>query len=69
MSSPTLSARSSFESLRSSSSAFTSPDRIAPAVAGPMIWQGDELDPTKYVVKLSNRDIQDIRAAVIKMKS
>jgi hypothetical protein len=33
-----------------------------------MLWQGDELDPAKYVVELSHRDIQDIRAAVIKIK-
>ena len=34
-----------------------------------MVWQGDELDPAKYIVELSHRDIQDIRAAVIKIKS
>ncbi|KAH8627910.1 hypothetical protein IG631_17678 [Alternaria alternata] len=69
MSSPTLSARSSFESLHSnSSSIFSSPDKLAPAVTGPMVWQGDELNPVEYVVQLNDREIRDIRAAIIKFK-
>jgi hypothetical protein len=69
MSQSTLSTRSSSESLQSTFSVFSYPDKLAPAVAGPMVWQGDELDPTKYIIQLSDRDIQDIRAAVIKVKS
>jgi len=34
-----------------------------------MVWEGNELDPAKYVITLSHREIQDIRAAVIKIKS
>lgn len=37
-------------------------------VAGPMVWEGSDLVPSKYVIELSLRDIQDIRAAVIKVK-
>lgn len=33
-----------------------------------MVWEGRELDPAQYVVHLSDREIQDIRAAVIKVK-
>ncbi|KAF2830142.1 Clavaminate synthase-like protein [Ophiobolus disseminans] len=66
MSTHSLSSRSSNESLRSSSSAVSSPDKLAPAVAGPMVW-GD-LDAAKYVIELSAREVQDIRAAVIKVK-
>lgn len=33
-----------------------------------MVWKGDELDPTQYIIQLDNREIQDIRAAVIKVK-
>lgn len=34
-----------------------------------MVWDGESLDPTKYIVELSTHDIRDIRAAVIKVKS
>jgi len=34
-----------------------------------MVWEGGELDPSDYVLQLSEREIQDIRAAVIKVKS
>jgi hypothetical protein len=62
-----LSPKSSNESLQSSASAFSSPDKLAPALAGPMVWEG--LDAAKYVVELTRREVQDIRAAVIKVKS
>jgi hypothetical protein len=68
MSYPILSARSSLESLQSDSSSISSPDKLAPAVVGSLVWQGDELSPAKYVIKLGDRDILDIRAAIIKFK-
>jgi hypothetical protein len=34
-----------------------------------MVWKGEELDAAKYVIELSPREVQDIRAAVIKIKS
>ena len=64
-----LSAKSSNDSLHSTASAESFPDKLAPAVASSMVWQGSELDSTSYVVKLSPQDVQDIRAAVIKVKS
>jgi hypothetical protein len=67
MSTHTLSPKSSNESLQSSISAFSSPDKLAPAVAGPMVWE--DLHASKYVIELSPREVQDIRAAVIKVKS
>jgi hypothetical protein len=67
MSQHTLSPKSSDDSLRSSTSTFSSPDKLAPAVTGPMVWEG--LDSSKYVVELSPSEVQDIRAAVIKVKS
>ncbi|RMZ74193.1 family Taurine catabolism dioxygenase [Pyrenophora seminiperda CCB06] len=49
MSCPTLSSRSSMESLQSnSSSILSSPDKLAPAIIGPSVWQGDELNPAEY---------------------
>lgn len=33
-----------------------------------MVWKGDELEAASYVIELSDREIQDIRAAVIKIK-
>lgn len=69
MSAPMLSPKSSNESLLSVSSTHSVPDKLAPMVAGSMAWAGNELDPSKYVIELSNREIQDIRAAVIKVKS
>jgi hypothetical protein len=67
MSTHTLSPKSSNESLQSDSSAFSSPDQLAPAVAGPMVWE--DLDAAKYIIELSPREVQDVRAAVIKVKS
>jgi hypothetical protein len=32
-----------------------------------MVWEG--LDAAKYVIELTPREVQDIRAAVIKVKS
>lgn len=69
MSTHTISPRSSDESLRSSSSTASLPDKLAPAVTGPMVWAGEELDPVKYILTLSEQEVQDIRAAVIKVKS
>ncbi|EUC30494.1 hypothetical protein COCCADRAFT_7488 [Bipolaris zeicola 26-R-13] len=69
MLSPPLSTRSSFESLHSNtSSVLSSPDRLPPAVNGSMVWQGKELDPSEYVVRLSEGEIRDVRAAIIKFK-
>lgn len=65
---PVLSPKSSNESLQSSISACSIPDKFAPATTGPMVWEGHELDPSEYVVRLSSREIQDVRAAVIKVK-
>ncbi|CAN9244080.1 unnamed protein product [Alternaria alternata] len=48
-----------------SSFIFDSSKILAPAASGPITWQGDELNPTEYVIKLDERDILDIRAAVI----
>ncbi|OAK98102.1 Clavaminate synthase-like protein [Phaeosphaeriaceae sp. SRC1lsM3a] len=66
MSTHTLSPRSSNESLQSSSSVISSPDKLAPAVQGPMAWES--LDATQYIIELSPREVRDIRAAVIKVK-
>ncbi|KAF9698185.1 hypothetical protein EKO04_003841 [Ascochyta lentis] len=65
MSAHTLSPRSSTESLQSSSSSFSIPDKLAPALAGPMAWGGAELNASQYVVKLSRAEIDNIRAAVV----
>jgi hypothetical protein len=69
MSSYTLSPKSSDESLRSAASDVSSPDKLAPALKGPMVWKGEELDAARYIIELSPREVQDIRAAVIKVKS
>ena len=63
-----LSARSSTESMHSCSSGISEPDKLMPAVAGPMVWEGTELDPRDYVVELFKSDIEDIRAAVVSFK-
>ncbi|CAO2650931.1 Nn.00g092280.m01.CDS01 [Neocucurbitaria sp. VM-36] len=68
MSTHMLTPKSSSESLQSTSSTFSVPDKLSPAVTGPMVWEGDELNPAQYIVELSNHEIQDIRAAVIKVK-
>lgn len=67
MSTYTLSPKSSTESLQSRTSEFSSPDKLAPALAGSMVWE--ELDAAKYIIELGPREVQDIRAAVIKVKS
>ncbi|KAH5982691.1 hypothetical protein HBI07_252420 [Parastagonospora nodorum] len=67
MSTHTLSPKPSNDSLQSRCSAASSPDKLAPALAGPMVWA--KLDASDYVVDLSPREVQDIRAAVIKVKS
>ena len=41
---------------------------LAPAVSGSLVWQGDELSPTEYVVKLDDSHVLDIRAAVVAFK-
>lgn len=69
MSASALSPKSSNESLHSNASTFSFPDKLAPALAGPMVWKGNELDATRYIIELSDREVQDIRAAVIKVKS
>jgi hypothetical protein len=41
---------------------------LTPAIPGPITWQGDELNPAEYVIKLNDRDILDIRAAVVSFR-
>lgn len=67
MSTHTLSPKSSNDSLQSRCSASSSPDKLAPALTGPMVWE--KLDVADYIVDLTPREVQDIRAAVIKVKS
>lgn len=65
------SPRSSMDSLRSSCSTpsiRSEPDLLAPAVAGPMVWEGSELNPSEYVIHLSADEIEQIRAALISFK-
>lgn len=70
MSVASLSPKSSNESLNASLYSESSiPDTLAPAVSGPMVWEGTELDPAKYVVGFNEQEIRDVRAAVIKCKS
>ncbi|KAF2636394.1 Clavaminate synthase-like protein [Massarina eburnea CBS 473.64] len=64
----TLSAKSSVESLQSNATTHTVPDKLGPAVAGPMVWEGTELDATKYVVNLDTHEVANIRSAVISFK-
>ncbi|KAH7090432.1 hypothetical protein FB567DRAFT_558668 [Paraphoma chrysanthemicola] len=66
MSTHTLSPKSSNESLQSSSSAASSPDKLAPAVEGAMVWE--KLDASKYIMEFTSGEVQDVRAAVIKVK-
>lgn len=68
MSAHSLSAKSSTESLQSSSSGYSIPDKLAPALSGPMVWEGAELDPTRYIVNLSKSEVDGIRAAVVGFK-
>lgn len=69
MSESSLSAKSSLDSLREGSpapSVGSVPDLLAPAVAGPMVWEGAGLKD--YIVCLDESEIQNIRAAVIHHK-
>ncbi|KAJ4994425.1 taurine catabolism dioxygenase family protein [Stagonosporopsis vannaccii] len=68
MSVHSLSPRSSSESLQSSSSTASVPDKLAPALTGHMVWDGAELNPTRYIVKLSRSEVDNIRAAVVGFK-
>lgn len=68
MSAHSLSPRSSTESLQSSSSAYSIPDKLAPALNSPMAWGGAELDPAQYIIKLSRSDVDNVRAAVVGFK-
>lgn len=68
MSAHSLSPRSSTESLLSISSEYSIPDKFATALAGPMAWEGAELDPSQYIVNLSKIEIDNIRAAVVGFK-
>ncbi|KAF1929362.1 Clavaminate synthase-like protein [Didymella exigua CBS 183.55] len=68
MSAHTLSPRSSTESLQSSSSTYSIPDKLAPALSSPMAWEGAELDPAQYIVELSRSEVDNIRAAVVGFK-
>lgn len=68
MSVSSLSAKSSLDSLRSSSSIESAPDRLAPAVEGPMAWKGVELNPAKYVLQLDSAAVAEVRSAVISFK-
>ncbi|KAJ4340585.1 hypothetical protein N0V95_007460 [Ascochyta clinopodiicola] len=68
MSAHLLSPRSSSESLQSSSSAHSIPDKLAPALAGPMTWRGAELNPSRYVIELPRAEVDNIRAAVVGFK-
>ncbi|KAF2202114.1 hypothetical protein GQ43DRAFT_414294 [Delitschia confertaspora ATCC 74209] len=71
MSVSSLSQRSSWESLRSVSSApsvHSEPDPFPPALAGPMVWQGKELDPKDYVIELEPAEVENVRAAVVGFK-
>lgn len=63
MSDSSLSARSSFDSLRESS---PTPSTLAPAVTGPMVWEGAELKD--YVLWLTSAEVDAIKAAVIHFK-
>jgi hypothetical protein len=69
MSTSSISARSSLDSLRDSilaESIQSLPDALAPAVAGPMVWEGSEL--RDYIVELDASEVQAIRSAIIHFK-
>ncbi|KAH6618589.1 hypothetical protein C7974DRAFT_32899 [Boeremia exigua] len=71
MSMHSLSPRSSSESLHSthsSSSTASAPDQYTPALTGRMVWEGAELRPAEYIVKLSSSEVESIRAAVVGFK-
>ncbi|KZM18699.1 uncharacterized protein EKO05_0006649 [Ascochyta rabiei] len=68
MSTHSLSQRSSTESLQSSSSTHSIPDKLAPALAGPMTWRGAELNASQYVIELSRAEVDNVRAAVVGFK-
>lgn len=56
------------ESLQSLQSSLSAPDTLPPAVAGPMVWSGSDLEPTKYVVHLDASEIATVRSGVISFK-
>lgn len=68
MSAYTLSPRSSIESLQSSSSVYSIPDKLASALSSPMAWEGAELDSTQYLVEFSRSEVDNVRAAVVGFK-
>ncbi|KAF2005266.1 Clavaminate synthase-like protein [Amniculicola lignicola CBS 123094] len=65
-----ISEKSSFESLRSAHSAFSEPDRLTPAVSGPMVWKANELydSPTALIEALTPEEVDEIRSAIIFFK-
>jgi hypothetical protein len=66
-----VSNRSSFESLRSTSPApslRSEPDLCPPALSGPMVWMGKSMTPNKYVIELSSAEVENVRAAVVGFK-
>ncbi|KAF2689291.1 taurine catabolism dioxygenase TauD [Lentithecium fluviatile CBS 122367] len=65
MSTASLSARSSMESLQSSLSV---PDKLPPTMEGPMVWSGSKLKPADYIIRLTASDIREIRSAIISFK-
>lgn len=69
MSTYSLGANSSAESIQSSASVLSTPDSLAPALTGPMVWAGSELKTSDYIVNLGTSDIEEIRSAVIAHKS
>ncbi|KAF2740994.1 Clavaminate synthase-like protein [Polyplosphaeria fusca] len=50
------------------SSRLSEPDILLPAVRGPLVWQGKELDSARYVYRLTDEDIVAIRANIVKHK-
>jgi hypothetical protein len=62
MSTRSLSTKSSLDSLRSDLSVQSAPDLLAPAVTGPMVWRGAELE--NYIITLTAAEIEFIKAAV-----
>lgn len=68
MAAHSLSPRSSTESLQSSSSTYSVPDRLAPALTGPMVWEGAELNASRYIIDLSQAEVDNVRAAVVGFK-
>jgi hypothetical protein len=53
---------------RSITSDLSEPDVLLPAVQGPLVWEGKELDPNQYVYELSDEDISAIRGNIVRHK-